>query len=86
MLGAAVESVLGLPTVARFKTLGHLPDIDALIARAGTPAANRKLARLLEKQAFPRYGIGPAGTGAIVAHAKGSRRRSGKANAGATAS
>jgi hypothetical protein len=72
-LGAAVETVLGLPTVAKFKTLGRAPNIDALIAQAGTPAANRRLARFLEKQAFPQYGADPGNPGRMIIYAKGSR-------------
>jgi hypothetical protein len=75
-LGAAVETVLGLPTVAKFKTLVRAPNIDALIAQAGTPAANRRLARFLEKQAFPQYGADPENPGRMIMHAKGSRRSS----------
>jgi hypothetical protein len=72
-LGAAVETVLGLPAVAKFKTLGQSPDIDALIAQAGTPAANRRLSRFLEKQAFPQYGADPENPGRVARYAKSSR-------------
>jgi hypothetical protein len=72
-LGAAVETVLGLPTVAKFKTLGRAPDIDALIAQAGTPAANRRLSRFLEKQAFPQYGADPENLGRVIRYAKSSQ-------------
>jgi hypothetical protein len=70
-LGAAVESVMGLPTVARIKTLGRAANIDSLVAAAGTPAGNRKLARFLEKQAYPQYGITKRGIGVVAIRAKG---------------
>jgi hypothetical protein len=72
-LGAAVETVLGLPTVAKFKALGRAPNIDALIAQAGTPAANRRLSQFLEKQAFPQYGTDPENLDKVILYAKGSR-------------
>ena len=59
-LGAAIETVLGLPAVARLKTLGRAHDIDSLIARVGTPAGNRKLASFLRTQAYPQYAAGSA--------------------------
>ena len=82
-LGAAVESVLGLSAVARFKTLGRSPDIDTLIARAGTPAANRKLAQYLGKQVFPQYAVGPEGNNVIATVEQGSGKRPGRAKGGA---
>ena len=71
-LGAAVETVLGLPTVAKLKTLGRAPNIDALIAQAGTPTANRRLSRFLEKQAFPQYGADPENLDRVIRYAKSS--------------
>jgi hypothetical protein len=79
-LGAAVETVLGLPTVAKFKTLGQAPNIDSLIAQAGTPGANRKLAQFLEKQVFPQYGVAPGGSEKIVAYVKRPGKSSGRRN------
>jgi ParD-like antitoxin of type II bacterial toxin-antitoxin system len=79
-LGAAVETVLGLPTVAKFKMLGRTPNIDSLIARVGTPAANRKLAQFLEKQVFPQYGVVPAESEKVVTYVKSPSKSSGRRN------
>lgn len=65
-LGAAVETVLGLPAVARLKALGKAPDIDSLLARVGTPAGNKKLAKHLRALAFPQYGAGPSNPGDVL--------------------
>jgi hypothetical protein len=69
-LGAAVESVMSLPTVAKLKTRGRAANIDALIAKAGTPGGNQKLSQLLEKQTFPQYGTIPGKPGVIVEYSK----------------
>ena len=69
-LGAAVEAVMSLSAVAKLKTLGRAPGIDALIARAGTPAANKKLAQLLAKQAYPQYAADPANPAVVVAYTR----------------
>jgi len=71
-LGAAVEAVINLSTVAKLKTLGRAPSIDALIAKAGTPAANKKLAQFLKKQAFPQYGVKPGTAADIITYSKAS--------------
>jgi hypothetical protein len=75
-LGAAIETVLGLKAVARLKTLGLSSEIDSLIANAGTPAANKKLARFLETQAYPQFGASPKDPGKIEIYARGSGKRS----------
>jgi hypothetical protein len=75
-LGAAVESVMSLPTVAKLKTLGQGPDLDALIAHAGTPAANEELAKYLEGQPFPQYGVDPDDETKIIVYQKGHSKAS----------
>ena len=77
-LGAAVESALGLPSVAKLKSLGRTPDIDALIAKAGTPAGNKKLARFLAAQPFPQYGA--TDTGRIIEYSGDPRKSSSRIN------
>ena len=56
-LGAAVETVLGFPSVAKLKWLGQAPQLDALIGQAGTPAGNAKLAGYLKSQAGQLPGL-----------------------------
>jgi hypothetical protein len=70
-LGAAVESAMSLSTVAKLKTLGQGPDLDAMIAYAGTPAANRELAQYLEELPYPQYGVDPEDETKIIVYQKG---------------
>jgi len=50
MLGAALEQVMGLNSVARLKTISQSEDLDRMLAAAGTPGGNRKLAAILEDE------------------------------------
>ena len=61
LLGAAVETVLGFPSVAKLKALSQGPQLDALIRVAGTRAGNAKLARFLKSRSGRPVGLGPTG-------------------------
>jgi hypothetical protein len=78
ILGAAVETVLGLSSVAKMKTIGQTYDLDEMLSKTGLAAANKDLARSLEKQPFPQYSVDPKSPKGVVMHLKGGRKIHGR--------
>ena len=60
------------------KTIGQTYDLDAMLSKEGLSAANKILARMLEKQPFPQYSVDPENPDRVIMHLKGKRKIRGR--------
>jgi hypothetical protein len=60
------------------KPIGQTYDLDTMLSKEGLSAANKKLARMLEKQPFPQYSVDPENPDRVIMHLKGRRKIRGR--------
>jgi ParD-like antitoxin of type II bacterial toxin-antitoxin system len=77
-LGRALEAVLTVPGLAKLKMAKKPADLDLLLARASSPAGQKRILALLAKKKGPLYGSKPNHPDVLLQYARDGTKVAGR--------